>query len=171
MFKPHIGICLCHGKSRLIVVKAGYCKEGNENRKKKSDYEKVTTSIPHLSRIKLNTKKVSPVFKFKKIQYRRKRTGEAEVFEKIMEEAIKASPALRCACCSCRIWEAGPGNFSHLLAKSTYPSLRLDPRNIWIVCLDCHHDWDFGNRNQIKFKAKRKRAAELKLEYYQKQKV
>jgi hypothetical protein len=35
MFKPHYGICVCHGLKRLIVVKKGYCHEGNQNNKGK----------------------------------------------------------------------------------------------------------------------------------------
>lgn len=33
MFKPHKGICICHGKERWITVKAGYCAEGNRAHK------------------------------------------------------------------------------------------------------------------------------------------
>lgn len=36
MFKPHYGICICHGQKRLIVVKKGYCQQGNDERKGKS---------------------------------------------------------------------------------------------------------------------------------------
>lgn len=36
MFKPTIGICTCHGLKRLIVVRAGLCKQGNDEKKKKS---------------------------------------------------------------------------------------------------------------------------------------
>lgn len=36
MFKPHIAICKCHNQIRLIVVKAGLCKIGNDEKKKKS---------------------------------------------------------------------------------------------------------------------------------------
>lgn len=33
MFKPHIAVCICHNKRRLIVVKAGYCAIGNAQQK------------------------------------------------------------------------------------------------------------------------------------------
>jgi hypothetical protein len=33
MFKPHYGICVCHNKERLIVVKSGLCKIGNDEKK------------------------------------------------------------------------------------------------------------------------------------------
>lgn len=35
MFKPHFGICICHNEKRLIVVKKGYCAEGNHEKKQK----------------------------------------------------------------------------------------------------------------------------------------
>ncbi len=36
MFHPHYGLCVCHNKQRLIVVKSGHCKIGNDERKGKS---------------------------------------------------------------------------------------------------------------------------------------
>lgn len=35
MFKPKFGVCICHKKPNLIVVKAGFCKQGNEEQKNK----------------------------------------------------------------------------------------------------------------------------------------
>ena len=34
MFSPVYGICICHNQKRLIVVKAGFCKIGNDERKR-----------------------------------------------------------------------------------------------------------------------------------------
>jgi hypothetical protein len=34
MFKIHKGICICHGEPNFIVVKAGYCRAGNEAMKR-----------------------------------------------------------------------------------------------------------------------------------------
>lgn len=36
MFKPHFGICICHNEKRLIVVKKGFCKQGNDEQKGKA---------------------------------------------------------------------------------------------------------------------------------------
>lgn len=55
MFKPHIGICSCHGKRRMIVVKAGLCKEGNEFRKGK-DFKTVCVKSVSAKRQKLDRK-------------------------------------------------------------------------------------------------------------------
>jgi hypothetical protein len=35
MFKPFKGKCICHNQERWIVVKAGYCKQGNDEQKNK----------------------------------------------------------------------------------------------------------------------------------------
>ena len=34
MFRPHKGICICHNKKNIIVVKAGFCKIGNDAQKR-----------------------------------------------------------------------------------------------------------------------------------------
>lgn len=39
-FKPHIGICICHGEKRIIVVKAGYCQRGNHEKKQAAKGDK-----------------------------------------------------------------------------------------------------------------------------------
>jgi len=35
MFRPYFGNCKCHNQKRLIVVKAGLCKQGNDEKKGK----------------------------------------------------------------------------------------------------------------------------------------
>lgn len=100
--------------------------------------------------------------KRKPILYRRKPSGELAVFKEIakgIEEAI-------CRCCGKGIANLGPINFSHVVPKSIAPGLRLDKRNIWICCAECHHEWEFGDRNQEKFKEKRELSEKLKQEYY-----
>lgn len=271
MFKPHIGICVCHGKERLIVVKKGFCKIGNDDKRRGSKTGETTNE----TRYKKNTIKVK---RQKPIQYRKKRTGEGEVFQKILEERgptsqisglylgegyckigndehkertgrtkkvsgkpgilpskvlrssiprktmwvkrktplvdktgnkptanvcknskktgtqekkkrkplqhrrkptgeaalfaeilterLQVSPeGLTCRCCPRWIGTTpGPSNFSHVLPKGAYPELRLDKRNIWIVCTVCHEEWDFGDRSQEKFAGKREVADALRQE-------
>ncbi len=36
--------------------------------------------------------------------------------------------------------------FSHILGKGAHPELRLDPRNIQILCNDCHYAYDFQGK-------------------------
>jgi len=115
--------------------------------------------------------------KNKKVQHRRKRikkntpikknrkaTGEKLLFLEIWEEREH-----KCSCCGRWLGEEPkPIFFSHLLAKGTYPSLRLVKRNIWLKCPEHHHAWEFGDRNAPEFDAANREARALKLEYYTK---
>jgi hypothetical protein len=100
--------------------------------------------------------KTKPKIKFKK------KTGELNMFKELSEE--KQSSV--CQCCKTLIPSLSPINFSHVLSKGAYPSYRLDKRNIFVVCATCHHEWEFGDRNQSKFALKREIAQTLKEEYY-----
>jgi len=108
-----------------------------------------------------------PSKKQKPIQRRRKRTGEKALFQQIAEVITEGNNEVFCQCCGARIPTLAPANFSHLLSKGAYPSFRLDKRNIWIKCEDCHHEWEFGNRDQPKFAEAIHQAEQLKIEYYQ----
>ena len=90
--------------------------------------------------------------KKKPIQYRRKRTGEAEVFEEIwnaLEEKI-------CFVCGRQIGEPSASNFAHILPKALnkYPLFKLNPDNIKLFCHDsyssCHHRFDKEPRSTLK---------------------
>lgn len=163
MFRPYFGICICHGLKRLIVVKAGLCKQGNSDVKHKN--RELSVSFP--KRAIQKTIKKTPIAKKVK-----KATGEAALFMEIWQEAIEeASPS----CPTCRVCKAPLGYepktyyFSHVLAKSTYPSLRTYKPNIWLECFDCHREWDQGDRSLPKFAEKRAEALRLKQLYYAKQ--
>lgn len=107
-------------------------------------------------------KKAKKPLKRTSIKKKVKKTGEVDVFFDIIKE--HGNEIVYCRCCSKRITNISPINFSHVLPKSIAPELRLDKRNIWVVCEVCHYDWDFGNRNQPKFEQKRKLFEELKRE-------
>ena len=85
----------------------------------------------------MSAKVVDRVFgKARKPLRGRKPTGEAKLFQEIWE--IRPH---ECVVCGAHIEEAGPINFSHLLPKGSYRSMRLDPRNIHIKCAACHERW------------------------------
>jgi len=140
-FKPHKGICVCHGKENIIVVKAGYCARGN--------YE-----------LKQNKKKAEGK-ETKKKTYVKKPTGELAMFRAIWETRPH-----KCTVCKSGIKEATPSNFAHILSKGSYPSLRLLDRNIEILCADCHYKFDFGDSSGEEFKALKEKRELLKQEYY-----
>lgn len=77
---------------------------------------------------------------------KRKPTGEAKVFRAIWEEREH-----RCEVCRIVIAEAKASNFSHLLPKGSYPSMRLDPRNIRIKCWKCHDLWHRHTAEGLRF--------------------
>lgn len=99
--------------------------------------------------------------KSKPIKRVKKKTGEIELFKEIAKKTNSV-----CQCCKVPIANLSPINFSHILSKGAYPSYRLDKRNIFVVCATCHHEYEFGDRNQPKFALKREIAQMLKEEYY-----
>lgn len=111
---------------------------------------------------RVSPKLLPPKKKRKPILYRRKPSGELAVFQEI----AKGIETAICSCCKKGIANLGPINFSHVVPKSIAPGLRLDKRNIWICCADCHQEYEFGDRNQEKFKEKNEQAEKLKQEYY-----
>lgn len=40
--------------------------------------------------------------------------------------------------------------FSHILSKGSHPSLRHDKENINILCFDCHQEWEFGHKRDMR---------------------
>ena len=107
-------------------------------------------------------KKAKKPLKRNSIKKRVKKTGEMDVFFELIKE--HGDETIYCRCCNKRLYVISPINFSHVVPKSLSNELRLDKRNIWIVCELCHHDWDFGNRNQPKFDKKRELFEQLKIE-------
>jgi hypothetical protein len=91
---------------------------------------------------KLNNADPKPekVVKPKKgLTYKRKATGEKEIFEQIWNERPHF-----CQICFTPIGEATPSNFPHILPKgqNKYPKMKLDKQNILLGCEDCHVLWD-----------------------------
>lgn len=131
MFKPHFGTCICHSEERLIVVKAGYCAEGNHNQK--------------LAKKKALGK---PLPK----QYIKKTTGEKDIFEVVLDR-YEDTP-IHCFVCNKKLTLITHHNFAHILRKGLYPKFRLNPDNIQILCYNiegtgCHTKFDFNPRSEI----------------------
>lgn len=133
MFKPHFATCVCHNQKRLIVVKKGYCKEGNEAQKKAK---------------KLADGK-KPSKSFKSYSFKEP-TGEAEMFEQVSKER----PWI-CFICDKKLFQLTPSNFLHVLPKALnkFPKMKLYPKNIVLGCHDsessCHNRWDKSPRSEL----------------------
>lgn len=55
---------------------------------------------------------------------------------------------------------------SHILARGAYPEMAHDPRNTNILCLECHNQWENGNRKAMRiYESNQIVIAELKKEY------
>lgn len=85
------------------------------------------------------------VTKYKPV-YKKKATGEREVFEVIWNERkhvsfVSGQPLRN---------EAKAWFFAHVLPKSTYPRFRLLPKNIVLLTFDEHYEWDNGDRDKLR---------------------
>lgn len=79
------------------------------------------------------------------MKYKRKSTGEKELFFEIWNERIHI-------CSNCKIHlgnEAKTFHFSHIKPKSTHPELRLNKNNIQLLCYDCHYAHDFQGKEKF----------------------
>lgn len=99
--------------------------------------------------IKPKKKKYYPIRR-KKYIYKRKPTGERELFLKIWEEREHY-----CTNCKTFLGHAPMAHyFSHIIPKSRDASKRLDPDNIQLLCVVCHYTHDF--RGKEKFEERQK---------------
>lgn len=178
MFKPHKGICSCHGLERWVLNKKGECNETiSANKVKKSislrfntgkkindkgtNKRSIPIGVPKTRKTWIHKTKRSTPKKTKKA------TGEALLFKAIWEEACNKEGTPRCKVCQEPLGnEPKSFYFSHVLAKQTYKLFRLWAPNIWLCCFDCHREWDQGDRSQPKFAEKRSYAEKLKSFYY-----
>ena len=110
------------------------------------------SGIEGFIRVGKSSPMVRKPIKKKPIQYRRKRTGEAEIFEEIwssLEEKV-------CFVCGRQIGDPSASNFAHILPKALnkYPLFKLNPNNIKLFCHDsyssCHHRFDKEPRSTLK---------------------
>lgn len=83
----------------------------------------------------------------------KKKTGEKDVFEIILERL--GNEEARCFVCDEKISLITHHNFAHILRKGRYSKARLDPNNIRIMCYKidgtgCHSKFDFSPRSELK---------------------
>lgn len=135
MFKPHYGVCKnpeCQREDALIVVKDGFCDFCNHKRKAAAK--------------KLKGKKNG-------YTYKRKPTGEKDVFEEVLDLLPDDKPTT-CYACGKRISVVTHSNFAHILSKGRFPRFRLYPENIKIMCFNidgtgCHSRYDHQPKSTL----------------------
>src|SRR5210317_1451800 len=77
----------------------------------------------------------------------------------------------KCMECGLVIRHFHPMFISHIITKGSFPQLRNHPRNFMIYCMNCHQQWEFGNRKAMKTYDEAQRITEeLKREYYDQKK-
>jgi hypothetical protein len=79
------------------------------------------------------------VNKKKKYTYKKKATGEGDLFRSIWESRERISFVTRLPLPT---EEAYSYYFSHVLKKGTYPKFRLNEKNIVFMTLDEHSTWE-----------------------------
>jgi hypothetical protein len=103
--------------------------------------------------------------KYKKIVYKRKKTGELDMFIKIWN-----SRPHFCEVSGDPIKEFDVRCFMHVLAKKAFGLFRLREDNIFMVLPELHHSYDFGNKEALRKDARWNKVFEryedLKAEYY-----
>lgn len=77
-------------------------------------------------------------------KYKRKPTGEMGLFLAIWQ----VRPHI---CTNCKAFlgdEPIPAFFAHIKSKGAYPELRLQPKNIMLLCFECHREYDQGTKER-----------------------
>jgi hypothetical protein len=67
MWRPHKGICICHNKENIIVVKAGFCKIGNDAQKRAK--KGLPTKRPPLNKRSEKREKLDALYSIVSKQY------------------------------------------------------------------------------------------------------
>lgn len=72
-----------------------------------------------------------------------------------------------CEECGMVLKAFSPAYVSHIISKGAFPGLRTDLRNYNLLCLQCHQQWEFGTRSQMKIWTENEKIIEtLKREFY-----
>lgn len=194
MFKPFKGKCSCHNEERWILNRKGECnvtiigrkKEKvirgnnggfNNKRKLEKPINNKRTTRRNLGRNisgqnnrsqdkRLELLHVPKKKAKKKIQHRRKCTGELALYEKIIQVRGPFSQISGKELIGFDVrW------FSHILTKGAYPRFRLKEENILLKTPDEHFKWEFEAhklRNLPEWKWVFELKEKLKQEYYAK---
>lgn len=72
-----------------------------------------------------------------------------------------------CENCGQYLREYSAVYISHILSRGAHPKIALDPRNINILCYECHHKWEFGDKSYMRiYELNIDKIQQLKSEYY-----
>jgi len=128
-----------------MQYRLGICKECPEGKNEKMivNRTKMLCQVHNQERLDKGKEQKKPYV------YKRKETGEWNLFLAIW--AVRDH-----ACTNCGIFLGDipqPHFFSHIKSKGAHPELRLEPKNINLLCFECHREYDQGTKE--KFDARR----------------
>lgn len=64
------------------------------------------------------------------------------------------------------LWHYSAVHISHILTRGAHPEMAHDPRNVNILCLEAHNQWENGKRENMRIFVRNQRTIqELKNEY------
>ncbi len=94
-------------------------------------------------------KKEKKPLKRARIKYKKKDSGQIELFETIAEEREWA-----CFVTGVKLWQLTATSFAHVLPKALnkFPLMKLDHRNIVLLSDESHFAWDHTPRSELKNK-------------------
>lgn len=179
MFKPHMGVCSCHNQKRLIVVKAGLCKIGNDEKKKKSknllegstggsknkngikSANKTSRCSQHTRGLATGRNNSYSTWRSKRNNLNGKRKQAVRNNKFNISKRRKSTGQLELfrklyeergpySQISGQYVNFHPACFSHILSKQAYKSLELEPENIVIKTIEEHNLWH-NNYDRLKF--------------------
>lgn len=143
MFKPHFGICICHNKDNLIVVKSGLCYIGNEEKKDRDKPKRIVAREEKKNKTFLN-----------RINSNSNSCSDLEVqLDAIFSLYIRTLNSVngKNKCFTCDLWflikELECGHF----VKRAHKSLRWEITNCHPQCNYCNQGLD-GNYGVYKAK-------------------
>ncbi len=91
--------------------------------------------------------------------------NNAEGNAKFYKWCLEHKPNI-CEECGKPIRYASATNVSHILTRGSHPECAHDPRNVNILCFNCHSTWENGNRRSMLIYNRNEKTIEmLKKEY------
>jgi hypothetical protein len=85
---------------------------------------------------------------------------QKELFRKKWEKSN-----CRCEVCDRPIHEPLAQNFAHVLSKGAYPRYKFKINNLWLLCFDCHYEYDHGVKSSERFDRLNEYADQLRMLY------
>lgn len=94
----------------------------------------------------------------------------SKIYYQVQLDSNKVKNKGKCICeeCNKEIKEPSGRNVSHIISAGANKALYLEPLNNFILCVPCHHRWEFEDRQAMNiYPEAMERKEKLTLKYYQ----